>query len=349
MKLTSTTFGTLKNGEKAELFTLENDNQVTIKITNYGAILTSIETPDKAKKTANIVCGFDKFEDYISDQYLGSYPYFGSIIGRFGNRIANGKFTLDGNDYELAVNNGPNALHGGLEGFDKKLWKAETFESDLEIGVKLSYTSPHMEEGYPGMLSVVCTYSLNNDNELSIKYEADTDQKTILNLTNHSYFNLTGGKENIMNHELVMTAKSLTEAEDMIPTGKIISVEGTEFDFLTKKKIGRDIGTLENGYDNNYVLDNDDYKLVFVGTLSEANSGRSMEVLTTQPGMQLYTGFWNPELVIDGEKKFGSYSGVAMETQHYPDSPNKSEFPTTELNPGEKYNHQTIYKFGLEG
>lgn len=344
MQLLKVPFGQL-NGEQVDLFTLSNDNNVTIKITNYGAIITSIETPDKKGVCQNIVCGFDKFEDYISNQYLGSYPYFGSIIGRFGNRIANGKFTLDGKDYTLAVNNGANALHGGLAGFDKKIWQAEIIEADDKIGIKLSYTSPDMEEGYPGTLKVTCTYTLNNQNELTIEYDAETDKTTILNLTNHSYFNLTAGKENIMNHELELTAEAITEAEDMIPTGKIISVEGTAFDFRTKKKLGCDIATLEYGYDNNYVLGNDKGLLVYAGTLSEATTGRSVEVYTTQPGMQLYTGYWNPELTIDGKKKFGRYSGVALETQHYPDSINHKNFPTVILKPGEKHQQKTIYKF----
>ena len=344
MQLTKVPFGQL-NGEQVDLFTLSNDNNVTIKITNYGAIITSIETPDKKGVCENIVCGFNKFEDYISNQYLGSYPYFGSIIGRFGNRIAKGKFTLEGKEYTLAVNNGANALHGGLVGFDKKLWNAEEIKADDKIGIKLSYTSPDMEEGYPGTLNVSCTYTLNNQNELVIDYEATTDQTTILNLTNHTYFNLTAGKGNIMNHELELTAEALTEAEDMIPTGKIISVEGTAFDFRTKKKLGRDIAGLEYGYDNNYVLGNNEGRLVYAGTLSEATTGRSVEVYTTQPGMQLYTGYWNPELTIDGEKKFGSYSGVALETQHYPDSVNHSNFPSPILKPGEKYQEKTIYKF----
>ncbi len=347
MKLSKTTFGELPNGQVAELFTLENNNQVIIKITNYGAIITSIESPDKDGKLDNLVCGFDKLEDYLSEQYLGSYPYFGSIIGRYGNRIAEGKYTIEGKNYTGAINNGPNHLHGGLEGFDKKLWRAEAFESTSAVGVKLSYTSVDGEEGYPGNLDVVCTYSLNNENEFSIKYEAKTDKTTLVNLTNHSYFNLTGGKETIHNHDLEMNVRKMTEAVDMIPTGNIISTEGTVFDFTTKKKLGLGIETLENGYDDNMVLDNDTYNLIKVGTLSEEKSGRAMEVFTTQPGMQLYTGFWNPELIIDGEKKFGSYSGVALETQHYPDSPNHPSFPSTELKPGEIYDHQTIYKFGL--
>lgn len=344
MQITKEPFGQL-NGLQVDLFTLSNDNNVTIKITNYGAIITSIETPDKNGNCENIVCGFNKFEDYISEQYLNSYPYFGSIIGRFGNRIANGKFTLEGKEYQLAINNGPNALHGGLVGFDKKLWEAETIMADDKVGVKLSYTSSDMEEGYPGKLDVICTYTLNNQNELVIDYEAVTDKTTIINLTNHTYFNLTAGKENIMNHELELTAESLTEAEDMTPTGKIISVEGTVFDFRARKKLGRDIATLADGYDNNYVLGNNTGNLVYAGTLSEATSGRSVEVYTTQPGMQLYTGYWNPELIIDGKKKFGSFSGVAMETQHYPDSINHSNFPSPILKPGEKYQEKTIYKF----
>ena len=343
MQITKKTFGRL-NGTQVDLFTLVNDNRIIVQVTNYGAIITSIETPDKNGKCENIVCGFDRFEDYISEQYLGSYPYFGSIIGRVANRIANGKFTLEGKEYTLAVNNGPNALHGGLTGFDKKIWGAETIEADDKVGVRLSYTSPDMEEGYPGTLEVVCTYTLTNQNELKIDYEAVTDQTTILNLTNHTYFNLTAGRENIMNHELELTAEAITEVVNMIPTGRIVPVEGTAFDFRSKKKLGRDIAGLKHGYDNNYVLDNNEGKLVYTGILSEATTGRSVEVYTTQPGMQLYTGYWNPELIVDGKKKFGSYSGVALETQHYPDSINHKNFPSPILRPGEIYKETTIYK-----
>ena len=347
MRITSKTFGELPNGAKAELFTLSNDNKVVVKITNYGAIVTSVETPDKTGKTVNIACGFDQLDDYLSEEYLGSYPYFGAIIGRYGNRIANGKYQIDGVEYSGAINNDPNHLHGGLEGFDKKLWIAETFENNNEVGVKLSYTSIDGEEGYPGTLKVTCIYSLNDENELSIKYEAETDKKTIVNLTNHSYFNLTGGKEDIKNHELELSASQITENIDLIPTGKIIPVEGTVFDFTNNKKLGKDIDSLPDGYDLNYVLNNDEGKFVFAGRLKEAVSGRQIEVYTTQPGIQLYTGYWIPELTINGEKKFGSYAGVALETQHYPDSPNHPEFPGTELKPGEKYSEQTVYKFEL--
>lgn len=346
MKITKSTFGKTKEGQQVDLFTLTNDNRITVKITNYGGTITSIETPDKTGKTARIVCGFDKFENYISDEYLGSYPYFGVICGRVCNRIGAGKFTLEGKQYSLAVNNGANHLHGGLIGFDRKVWNAEMVEKNDKIGVKLTYLSPDQEEGYPGNLKASCTFTLSNDNELSLEYAAETDQTTLVNLTNHSYFNLTGGKDKILNHDLELAAKSFTDLVDMIPTGEILPVEGTPFNFLNKKKLGKDIAALETGYDLNFVLGNATGKLAYAGCLSEETSGRKVEVYTTQPGIQLYTGYWIPELTIGGEKKFGSYSGVALETQHYPDSVNKPQFPSVILNPGQKFKEQTVYKFG---
>lgn len=347
MKISKMPFGKLKDGNQADLFTLQNDHQVTIKITNYGGIVTSIETPDRDGNLTNIVCGFNKLETYLSEQYLGSYPYFGCICGRVCNRIGEGKFTLEGKNYSLAVNNGHNHLHGGLHGFDRRQFDAEVIETKEQVGVKLTYLSPDMEEGYPGNLKVTCTYLLNNDNEFSMEYGAETDQTTIINLTNHSYFNLLGGKDTILNHELELTAKSYTQSVEMIPTGAIVPVEGTPFDFLTKKKLGKDIAGLADGYDLNLVLDNDEGKMVFAGRLSEETTGRKVEVFTTQPGIQLYTGYWIPELEIDGEKKFGRFSGVALETQHYPDSVNKPQFPQVVLKPGEKFAERTIYKFGV--
>jgi aldose 1-epimerase len=346
MKITKTKFGQLNDGQQVDLFTLANDNQVTVKITNYGGIITAIKTPDKNGKLTNIVCGFDKLETYLSDQYLGSYPYFGCMCGRVCNRIGEGKFTLDGQSYSLAVNNGANHLHGGLVGYDRRLFSAEIVKATDKVGVKLSYLSPDQEEGYPGNLKLSCTYTLNNNNELALEYEAETDQTTIVNLTNHTYFNFTGGKDQILDHELQLTAKTFTESVDMIPTGKISAVERTPFNFLNKKKLGKDIEGLDTGYDLNFVLDNPDGKLVYAGVLSEATTGRSVEVYTTQPGIQLYTGYWIPDLIIGGKKHFGSYSGVALETQHYPDSINKPDFPSVILNPGEKFNEKTIYKFG---
>jgi aldose 1-epimerase len=348
MKITKTLFGKTNEGIEVDLFTLSNDNQITVKITNYGAIITSIETPDKNGELANIACGFEKFENYISPEYLGSYPYFGCVCGRCCNRIDKGKFTLEGKEYSLAVNNGPNHLHGGLIGYDRRLWTAEIIEESKKVGVKLSLLSNDMEEGYPGNLKVTCTYTLNNNNELTIEYGAETDQTTIVNLTNHTYFNLTGGKENILNHELELTAKTYTDSVDLIPTGEIVPVEGTPNNFLIKKKLGKDIAALETGYDLNFVLDNAEGKLVYAACLSEETSGRMVEVYTTQPGIQLYTGYWIPELTIDGKKKFGSYTGVALETQHFPDSVNNPQFPMVTLAPGQKFYEKTCYTFGTK-
>jgi aldose 1-epimerase len=348
MKITKSVFGKTNEGQEVDLFTLSNDNQVTIKITNYGAIITSIETPDKNGTLTNIACGFEKLENYLSPEYLGSYPYFGCICGRVCNRIAEGQFTLEGKSYSLAVNNGPNHLHGGLVGYDKRLFSAEIIEDNQSVGVKLSYFSPDMEEAYPGNLHVTCTYSLNNHNELGIEYGAETDQTTIVNLTNHTYFNLTGGTDTILNHDLELPAKTFTELIGSIPTGKIISIEGTPFNFLNKKKLGQDIEPLPDGYDLNFVLDNPEGKLVYAGCLSEETSARMVEVYTTQPGIQLYTGYWIPEMTIEGKKKFGQFSGVALETQHYPDSVNKPQFPSVILAPGQTLSEKTIYKFGVK-
>lgn len=345
MKLDKKPFGKLKDGREATLYTLSND-VISIHITNYGAIITGIEMPNKNGSIENVVCGFKSLETYISDEYLGSYPYFGAIIGRFGNRIAKGHLEIEGQTFEMAINNGPNHLHGGKVGFDRRLFNAKTIEEDKRVGIKLTYLSPDGEENYPGNLKVTCIYTLNHENDLGIQYYAETDKTTVVNLTNHTYFNLTGGKENILNHELELTATKMTEMVEQIPTGKIIPVVGTAFDFNKSKKINK--AGLEMGYDDNFVLDNESGKLIFAACLSEAKSGRKVEVYTTQPGIQVYTGYWNPELVINGEKKFGSFSGIALETQHYPDSVNRPEFPTTLLKPGEIYNHKTIYKFITE-
>jgi len=345
MNVKEKTFGNLKDGRKATLFTLSNDN-IKIHITNYGAIITSIEMPNKNGSIENIVCGFNDLESYLSEEYSSSYPYFGAIIGRYGNRIAKGHLEIEGKTYQLAINNGPNHLHGGKTGFDRRLFDAETIEENNLVGLKLTYLSPDGEENYPGNLKVTCIYTLNEENELGIQYYAETDKTTVVNLTNHTYFNLTGGKENVLNHELELTATKMTEMVEQIPTGKIVPVVGTVYDFNKSKKIG-DAG-LDMGYDDNFVLDYEPGKLIFAGCLSEEKSGRKVEVYTTQPGIQVYTGYWNPELKINGENKFGSFSGIALETQHYPDSVNRPEFPTTLLKPGEKYDHKTIYKFSTE-
>ena len=348
MNIKSTAFGTLPDGRKVSLFTLKNDNNVTVKITNYGAIITAIEMPDKNGVIENIAWGFEKLEHYLSDEYLSSYPYFGCVVGRFGNRIAKGHLEIDGVTYQLAINNGPNHLHGGPTGFDKRLWDAETIENDEEVGVKLTYFSSDMEENYPGNLKATCIYTLNNKNELGIEYFAETDKTTAINLTNHSYFNLTAGKENILNHELMLTAPKMTEMVEQIPTGKIVPVENTPYDFTTFKKLGRDFDKLTIGYDDNFVFDNETGELKFVGRVQDNTSGRKIEIFTTQPGMQLYTGHWIPELTVDGVKKFGQYTAFALETQHFPDSVNHPNFPSALLKPGEEYNQKTVYKFLTE-
>jgi aldose 1-epimerase len=261
---------------------------------------------------------------------------------------AEGKFSLEGKNYSLAVNNGPNHLHGGITGFDKRLWKSEIIEETEQVGVVLSYVSPDMEEGYPGNLTVSCRYTLNNKNELGIEYTATADKTTVVNLTNHTYFNLTGGKDKILDHKLELPAKTFTKSIGSIPTGDIATVKGTPFDFLTRKNLGQDIDGLEDGYDLNFVLDSEEGKMVFAGCLCEEKSGRKVDVYTTQPGIQLYTGYWIPELTIDGQKKFGRYSGIALETQHYPDSINKPNFPSVILLPEKTFKEKTVYTFGLK-
>ena len=345
MKITSKTFGQATDGQSVELFVLSND-RITIKITNYGGIITSIETPDKEGKIANIACGFDNLSDYLSPSYLGNYPYFGCLLGRYANRIAKGRYTINGKEYSGVINNGQNHLHGGT-GFDRKVWVPEVIEKPDTVSIKLTYVSPDMEEGYPGTLKVCCIYTLDNDNCLTISFEATTDKTTILNLANHTYFNLTGGKENIFDHELELKASRYTESSDLIPTGNILPVAGTPLDFTKKKKIRQDIASLPEGYDLNFVLDKQDGILPEAAVLSEETSGRTIKVCTTQPGLQVYTGYWIPELIINGKKKFGRYSGIALETQHYPDSPNHPEFPTTLLNPGEIFKQTTSFRFGL--
>jgi len=346
MKITKKLFGKTKNGDKVELFTLSNDNKVRITLMNYGGIVTSVNMPDKNGKVENVICGFEKFEDYTSEKYLADCPYFGALIGRYGNRIAKGIYTIDGKEYHGVINNGKNHLHGGIKGFDKKVWKAETFEKDGKIGVSLSYLSIDGEEGYPGNLYINVSYCLDNNNRFTIKYEAETDKTTIVNFTNHTYFNLSAQKKNILDHELEMPlAKNITESADLIPTGKLTAVKGTAYDFTVKKKIGKDLPS-PDGYDTNFVLNHSEGELSLATVLSESESGRYIKVYTTQPGIQIYTGFYIPEFTIDGNKRYGKYTGVAMETQHYPDSPNHPEFPSTLLNPGEKYSQTTQWEIG---
>ncbi len=349
MQISNQIFGQLPTGEEILQFSLINDNGLVVKIINYGGIITAIEMADKNGEVENIVCGFERLEDYLSEQYLQDYPYFGAIIGRCANRIDNGYLPLEGNNYQLALNLSNTHLHGGTIGFDKKTWGFEIIKAADQISIKLSYDSPHGEENYPGNLGVSCLYTLNNNNELSLDFYAKTDRTTVVNLTNHTYFNLSGGRENILNHELQLNSLQITETNDaLIPTGKIISVKDTALDFTSFKSIQRDIEKLSSGYDDNFVLDTKKSELKYAACLRESTSGRQIKVHTTQPGIQLYTGYWIPTLTINGQSKFGRYSGVALETQHYPDSVHHPNFPSILLKKGELYHERTIFEFQLD-
>ncbi len=338
-------FGFMPDGDSVMLYTLKNEKDLLIKITNFGGIISEIHTPDKNGKSGNIALGFDNL-----DQYLAGHPNFGALIGRFGNRIANAQFTLDGETYQLAANNGNNTLHGGLIGFDDVLWDPEVISGDERAALKLSYTSPDGEEGYPGTLKVVVTYELLAD-QLVITYEAETDKATPVNLTNHTYFNLAG-EGTILDHVLYMNASRYTPVnEELIPTGEIANVEGTPFDFRKPFVIGEriaDVGGNPGGYDHNFVLDGFSQEKVLAAKLFDPKSGRSLEVLTTEPGVQFYTGNFLDGSLASGNFTYAKNSGLCLETQHFPDSPNQPDFPSTILRPGDKFFSQTIFKFGIE-
>lgn len=315
-------------------YTLTNNNGVEVSITNYGGAIRSIKVPDRNGVLGDVVLGYDTIEEYMRNP-----RYLGALIGRHANRIAGGKFSLNGIEYQLAQNNGENHLHGGPKGFDKRVWNA----TETAVGLHLEYFSPDGEENYPGNLSVAVDYSLNDDNELRIDYHATTDKDTIINLTNHSYFNLGGhGQGTILDHELTLRAASFTPVgDDLIPTGEIRSVDGTSMDFRTGRVI-------ENGgYDHNFALDGwSRGSIRSVARLRDPKSGRVMEVFTTQPGMQFYSGnFLDGSLIGKGGVPYEQYAALCLETQHYPDSPNHQNFPSTVLRVGETYHESTIYKF----
>jgi len=339
--------------DSIQLYTLRNSSGMTVKVTNYGAIITSIMVPDRDGKFADVVLGYHHVEDYMN---AVDKPYFGAIVGRYGNRIAFGKFSIDGQDYKLAVNNNENHLHGGVIGFDKVVWKTALIQGDDWTGLELTYLAKDKEEGYPGNLDISVKYILTNKNELKVEYLATTDKATPVNLTQHSYFNLKGeGEGTILDHELMLSAKRYTPVNSsLIPTGEMPVVKGTPFDFTAAKSIGRDI-QVENeqlafglGYDHNFIIDRtgEGDGMVLAARVYEPTSGRVMEVHTQEPGIQFYCGnFLDGRLKGKSGKPYVNRGGFCLETQHYPDSPNQSNFPSCILKPGAEYRTATSYSF----
>ncbi|NEE00653.1 aldose epimerase family protein [Phytoactinopolyspora halotolerans] len=349
--ISSEPFGTLPDGTDVEIYTLRNSLGMEVTVLTYGGILQRISVPDRRGRLDNVTLGFDNLDDYVER----NDPYFGAIIGRYGNRIAGGEFTLDGVEYQLATNNGPNHLHGGDVGFDKRVWEVtDTFADRHSAGLELEYTSPDGEEGYPGTLETTVAYTLTNKNEIVIDYEATTDAPTIVNLTNHAYFNLSGeGSGTIEDHRLRLNASHYTPVDEtLIPTGEIAPVAGTPFDFRRSTEIGARIRESHQqllfgqGYDHNFVLDRESDGLELAAELRDRSSGRTLSIHTTEPGIQFYSGnFLDGSLVGTGGQTYRQSDGLALETQHFPDSPNQPDFPSTVLRPGQTYETTTVYQF----
>lgn len=337
--VTKTSFGKLSNGKAVDLFTLTNKRGMMCKVTNFGTIITELHVPDRAGKLGDVVLGFDNLTDY-----LRGHPYFGCTAGRFANRIANGRFTLDEKNYKLPINNGPNCLHGGIRGFDKVVWKATPGK---DASVRFDYTSPDGEEGFPGKLDVTVTMSLTERNELTLDYTAKTNKPTPVNLTNHSYFNLACGGD-IKNHRLILASDFYTPVNaDMIPTGEIRTVQKTALDFTKPVPLGvrfNKLGGKPLGYDHNFILRSTPSSIA--ARVIDPKSGRIMELITTEPAVQLYTGnYLDGSLTGKGGTVYEQHTGFCLETQHYPDSVNQPHFPSTILRPGETYRQTTTYRF----
>ena len=346
MNWNKTSYGKLADDREVDLYTCTNANGLVVKLITYGAIVTSVEVPDRDGKLDNITLGFDAL-----DGYLPRHPYFGATVGRYCNRIAKGKFKLGDQEYTLATNNDPNHLHGGENGFDRVLWEAEPVQTESAVGVKFHYVSKDGEEGNPGNLDVTVVYTLTNENELSVEFTATTDQPTPVNLTNHNYWNLSGaGSGAILDHELEIAADQfLAVDETLIPTGELVDVKGGFLDFTKPQKMGARIqeSKLEPlGYDHCFALRSQDGSMAFAARVTDAASGRVMEIQTTQPGLQFYSGNF-----LDGSEGGGGnkqHEAFCLETQHYPDSPNQPGFPTTILKPGETYQQKTVHKFSVK-
>ena len=342
LDVTTKPYGQTPEGQQVKLFTMTNSNKMQVGIIEYGGYITSIKVPDKDGKIDDVVLGFDNLDSYLKNG-------LGGITGRFANRIANAKFKIDQTEYKVTKNAGPNHIHGGRKGFAKVVWKGETFNNKKEAGVRLTYLSKDGEEGYPGNLNVTVTYTLYEKNSLKIRYEATTDKPTVLNLTNHAYFNLAGaGNGDIRDHQMRIFAEQYTIADKaLIPTGQIKRVKNTPLDFTKTKTIGTDIDQLKEtrGYDHNYVFDNKYRKLLPTAWIVDHSSGRKMTLWTSQPGMQLYTANHFGEIQGRDSKTYNRHSGFCFETQHYPDSPNKPQFPSTVLRPGQKFRESTMFVF----
>ncbi|WP_439130094.1 aldose epimerase family protein [Polaribacter sp.] len=346
-------FGKTKEGTAIENYTLKNKNGVELNVITYGGRITSLKVPNKNGKLENVVLGHDTMEGYLR----ADNPFFGALIGRYGNRIAKGKFSLNGEEYTLATNDGSNHLHGGVNGFDRVIWTAIPMEGKENSSLKLTYLSKDGEEGYPGNLEVTVIYTLTKDNSVEVAYQATTDKSTVVNLTQHAYFNLTGDfSKDILNHDVVIDADTYLPVDaTLIPTGEIRKVEGTPFDFNSSKKVGKEINATNEqlkrgkGYDHCWVLNGDNGEMRFVASAYDGTSGRFMEIHSEEPAIQFYTGnFLDGSLPMPNGGTYAHRTGFCLETQHYPDSPNQEKFPSTVLNPGETYSTKTIFKFSVK-
>ncbi len=355
--ITKIPFGSFE-GRGVDLYTLANDRGMEVRICTYGGIITSWKVPDRDGKSGDIVLGFGDLESYTSPAYLQTGPYFGAIIGRYCNRLGGASFTLDGKTYALTANNGPNNIHGGVRGFDKRIWAAREILGEESIGLELNYVSPDGEEGFPGTLTVIVTYTLLPENVLKVDYRATTDKATLVNLTQHSYFNLGGeGHGDILGTELVLYASRFTPVDaQLIPTGGLMDVAETPFDFRQPTPLGAQVDADDpqlahgRGYDHNWAIDRKDaQELVLAARAFDSRSGRTLEVLTTEPGVQLYTGNWlDGSLVGKSGRAYPRWGGFCLETQHYPDSPNQPSFPSVILNPGQTYRSTTAFRLNIE-